>query len=102
MKRIALVTLLSLILFPGVSLCQIEDYTQHFSVILTDTGKNDLKLVDFQTANGHGHLVIMKLSGLWAAGSIEVYDVGTDCSIENKTRISISSSFQENTDARST
>jgi hypothetical protein len=84
MKRIALVTLLSVVLLPCVSLSQIEDYTQHFSVILTDTGKNDLKLVDFQTANGHGHLVIMRLSGLWAAGSIDVYDVGTDCSIEKQ------------------
>ncbi len=78
MKRIALITLLLLILFPHISPCQIEDYPQHFSVILTDTGKNDLKLVNFQTANGHGHLVIMKLSGRWGAGSIEVYDVGTE------------------------
>ena len=84
MKRIALVTVLLLILFPAVSFCQNEDYLQHFSVILTDTGRDDLKLVNFQTAYGHGHLVIMNLSGPWGEGSMEVYDVGTDCSIEKQ------------------
>jgi hypothetical protein len=86
MKRIALAILMLLVLMPKTSFSQLVDSSQYFTVILTNKGGNEMKLVNLQVSGGKGHLVIIDLNGLWTSASLEVLDVGEDCTIEQQSR----------------